>query len=171
MRARLAIGLVMAAFAATNPARAETMGEYQVKAAFVLNFAAATQWPPPIDRPLQLCVLGQAAFDAMTRPLDRKLVAGRPVAARALRNRESPAGCDVVFVAREQATSIPRLIEEVDGAPVLTIAESPGMAQRGIMINLVFAGEQIAFEISQTAVRKTPLSLSSKLLRLAVAIH
>ncbi len=171
MRLRNLLLTALAASSAAWPAVAQILDEYQVKAAFVLNFVAATEWPTGGDRPLTLCIAGQAPYETMARALDGKRAAGRSLVTRVLRGREQPAGCDAVFITRDQAGAAARILDEIGTAPVLTVAETPGMAERGVMINLLLVRDQIAFEVSQSTVRRTPLALSSKLLRLAVAVY
>lgn len=60
----LAMRVVVCCLAVVTQAQSAT--EYQVKAAFLFNFAKFVEWPadafPGVDAPLQICLLGQDPF-------------------------------------------------------------------------------------------------------------
>ncbi|HPA73163.1 MAG TPA: YfiR family protein, partial [Spirochaetota bacterium] len=49
----------------------------------------------------------------------------------------------------------------------LHFADTPGFAERGVMINLFRSGSYVRFEINMDEVKKSPLKFSSKLLVLS----
>ena len=53
------------------------------------------------------------------------------------------------------------------GRPVLTVADSEGWLDQGVMINLSRRQARLAFDINLGAARQAGLRISSKLLRLA----
>ena len=54
---------------------------------------------------------------------------------------------------------------------VLTIAETPGFAKRGVMINFILENSQIRFEANVEAARQAGLNVSSRLLNLAKIVQ
>jgi|SRR5437762_13600142 len=64
-----------------NTATAQFASEYQVKAAFLFNFAKFVEWPADAftsaDAPLQICVLGQDPFGNEFEAIENKRVSGR----------------------------------------------------------------------------------------------
>ncbi len=73
----LDVGLIALVFCSAVAAQAQTATEYQVKAAFLFNFAKFVEWPADAfrsdDAPLQICVLGQDPFDPdLSRRLKRR---------------------------------------------------------------------------------------------------
>src|SRR5688572_4736113 len=74
--------------------------EETVKAGFLFNFTKFIEWPPPASGPLLVCTASSDAFDALiTRLVRGQTVDGRPLAALPLREGDSPADCDVLFLA------------------------------------------------------------------------
>lgn len=66
------------------------------------------------------------------------------------------------------------LADVIDGLkdkPVLTVADSPGVSQQGVVLNMNVKDDKITFEANLTMARKAGLSLSSQLLRLATKIQ
>ena len=65
---------------------------------------------------------------------------------------------------------MPQVLKRRSGSPVLTIADSPGAARRGVALNLSVAADRVTFEANLQAARDAGLNLSSKLLRLATQV-
>ena len=76
---------------------AQAVSEYQVKAAYVYNFAKFVDWPAESftspTAPIRLCVLNDRAFQLQLEQIVRgKNITGRPVIAISVSNvEESPA--------------------------------------------------------------------------------
>ncbi len=63
-----------------------------------------------------------------------------------------------------------RVLDGVDGQPVLTVADSPGALASGVVLNMDSSAGQIRFSVNLAAARRQGLGLSSKLLNLATEI-
>jgi hypothetical protein len=151
-------------------AAAETVDEYQVKGAFVFNFARFIQWPAQAfttpTEPLVICVLGQDHIAAALRALvGGKSIEGRPVVVRQVASCQPAGRCHILFVG---ASEIKRFRSSpVVSAGVLTIGESPGFAVEGGIINFKLEGGRVRFEINAGAADRQQFRISAKLLSLA----
>lgn len=143
-----------------------------VKATFLYKFAPFVDWPagalPAPDSPLQLCVAGDDPFGPV---LDRA-VAGVRVGARAIVLRRmgqaaAHSGCDIMFVAGSQAQPVSDALKAVRGEPVLTVTDDQNL---GAVIDFVAEGGHIRFRIDNQAAADNGLTLSSKLLSIAVSV-
>ena len=150
----------------------EAANEYQVKAAFLLNFARFTEWPAAADsdgKPLVVGIVGDDPFGSI---LD-EIVAAETVGGRALEVRRFSAAdidgdaCDVLFVGSWTDPELERLLARLDGTGVLTVGETEAFAERGGIIALVTEQARVRFVVNVDAVSRSPLKLSSKLLTLA----
>jgi len=150
--------------------------EYQVKAAFLLNFTKFVEWPaaafPASNTPITICVLGADPFGPT---LDR-IVEGENVSGRAIRVRRSvpeanPQGCHVAFISRSERTGIAQIVSSLRGSNVLTVSELPGFADAGGMIEFILEEGKVRFYINSAAGQAAGLTLSSRLLRVARAIR
>ena len=56
----------------------------------------------------------------------------------------------------------------LNNASVLTVSDTDGFLKAGGMINFLFEGNNVRFQISDEAAKKARLKISSKLLSLAV---
>lgn len=142
--------------------------EYRVKAAYLLNFARFVDWPPAAfkDRePFQICVAGRNPFGGELAEMVRsETLAGRALAVRVI--RDDAASCHLLFIPRGIAAR--RFLRQVSGDPTLTVGESPGFLGQGGHINFVLDGGNVRFQISQAAAMRQRLTISSRLLKLAV---
>lgn len=172
-RLHLLAAALLAAGLTAAEAPAQTSAE-TVEADFLPKFPRYVQWPaasrPGEGQPYQLCVIGEDPFGPM---LDRaaadERIAGRGVAVRRLAAEESPAGCHFAFVRGTDAEATGRLLAALRDHAILTITDRPGGA-RG-MIHFVVADGRVRFLIDDAAAAERGLSISSRLLALALGVR
>lgn len=168
---RFAWAVAMGSLLAIAPrVHAAELPEYRLKAAFVYNFALFTEWPHESGDRLFVCVLGQDPFGREIDALDGKVVGRRLIAIRRQGIEQPVDECDIVFVPRSSIDHLPRLLTRLQGSPVLTVADSPGAAAKGVALNMVVNDGRVTFEANLKTVRAANLRVSSKLLRLATKV-
>jgi hypothetical protein len=155
---------------ASPPAAAEEVPEYRLKAAFLYNFAAFTEWPAEVGSPLKLCLFGADSFGAEIEPLSGKTVGSRTIEVQRKTSLDSLKHCHLVFVAASHIAQLPRVLEAVHGAPVLLVADSPGATRQGTALNMNIVQGRVSFEANLVAARGAQLKLSANLLRLATDV-
>lgn len=151
----------------TSHAAADNPDEYRLKAAYLYNFIAFTEWPAGVANTLTLCVYGPDPFGEELDKLRGKNVAGRSLVVRRVNSVDSLGSCQAVFVARPVIGNLARVLDNLSGSPVLIVADSPGAARQGAAINMSAEQSKVKFEANLSAARRNGLNLSSKLLRLA----
>lgn len=149
------------------PVRAESQAEYRLKAVFLYNFISFTAWPAGVGNPLNLCVYGPDPFGEDLDKLQGRSVAGRSLAVRRTNSVDGLENCQIVFITHPVIGNLPRVLDNLRGKPVLTLADSPGVARQGVAINMSTEQQKINFEANMGAARDNGLFLSSQLLRLA----
>ncbi len=150
-------------------------GEYQVKAAFLLNFVRYVDWPPesfrnPTD-PIVICVLGEDPMGSLLDDaVDGKTVGHHPLAVRRIAQIRDAASCNIVFVAGLPKRS-PEALAALRVPGLLTIGESEGFARQGGVIGFRVEDERhIRFDVNLEAARQANLHISSHLLSLATIV-
>src|SRR6202035_454715 len=98
VRCMAALGILLAL-----GSRAEEIGEYQVKAAFLCNFAKFVEWPAQTfktpDEPIVICVLGRNPFgNALEAAAGKMLVDGRTLSVRYVSKILPEYNCRILFV-------------------------------------------------------------------------
>lgn len=145
-----------------------TATEYEVKAAFLLNFVKFVEWPQTVETragsPFSICIFGDDPFrNSLYQIVEGESVNNRPLVVRQL--RKSPEHCEVVFVPASEP-DIPRVLNQV-GREVLTVGESPDFLSDGGIINFVIEGRRVRFDINRAAAERASLRISSRLLGVA----
>src|SRR5581483_6282458 len=116
-------------FIAAQVATGQSPGasEYEVKAAFLYNFAKFVEWPPNTfsdDGPLRFCVVGKDPFGGeLETTIQGRTVGGRQLAVWRPHSAEESRHCQVLFVSISGRGVVKELLTELRGAPVLTVGE------------------------------------------------
>lgn len=146
--------------------------EYQLKAAFLYNFAKFVQWPAETNGgsldPFALCVSGDEPFRIIHHYLAGKRIRGQLIAVRAVGGSSELSDCHLLFVSAASA-QLQHALPSVKGA-VLTVGEAEDFVTSGGMINLVRVDNRLRFEISRRAGERAGLKFSSQLLKLATPV-
>ena len=139
--------------------------EYQIKAAYLLNFVKFVTWPPDSQAgPLMICVAVNNPFgEALNETLRNETVNARPLTSRVI--VEPEAGCHGLFVPHTAAGT--PYLRAARNAPMLTVGETPNFIAEGGIINFVIEEGTVRFQISPGAAERADLRISSHLLRLA----
>ena len=150
---------------------AEDMLEYQVKAAFIYNFIAFTQWPDNIDETINLCIYGKDYFGGEIDKLQSRAVNKRHIKIVRVNDLKELARCQAIFFSKSINNHLSTILSDLQNKPILTLADNPHALSEGIVINMNLSNEKIVFEINLGVARKSGLDISSKLLQLAVKVH
>ena len=159
--------LVLACWSWLARAQPSTL-EYQVKSSYLFNFIQFVTWPSDAVSPegkFNLCVVGAERFGSALDALTGERVERREIVLRRLdtATQASRGDCHLLFIASGAAP-----IEIPPRRGQLTVGETPGFLKQGGIINLVEVKGRIRFEINQRAAEEAGLSISSRLLNLAV---
>jgi hypothetical protein len=169
----VALALLAAGLAVAAPAGA-TWDEYEVKAAFLLNFARLVEWPAaarPAAQDLVVAVLGSKEVErVISRSIGDESVGERSVTVRRISGPEEVAGSHIVFVSRD-ADDLAPVLDAARAHAALAVGESEGFARNGGVINFFVEDKRLRFEINTDAASRARLKVSSRLLRLAVLIQ
>ena len=156
----------------TALAHGQALDEYQVKAAFLYNFAKFVEWPPEAFKspkaPILVCVLGRNPFgNALEEAIRGKSIAGRAFAYRHVSDAEGASACQILFVGSEESKHFRSLLENLKPMGILTVGEAQGFAASGGVINFKLDDGRVRFEINVDAAEHEQLHISAKLLSLA----
>lgn len=146
--------------------------ETAVKAAFLVKFGAYVDWPAPAsDQPMVLCVVGR---DTLGRMIDEAVVGqeigGQPIILRHLGRVDPSSGCRIAYIAGSPAQPVEASLAALASAPVLTATDSEAGPAHGI-IHFEIAQNRIRFRIDQQQAARAGLTISSKLLALALSVQ
>ncbi len=144
--------------------------EYQVKAAFILNFINFTEWPASAlgapSAPFRICVLGRDPFgEALDRTMEGETVHGHPVAVDRVSREDAARRCQILFVSASPESA--SLVKSLLDAPILMIGDSPGFLREGGVVAFALDQGRVRFDVARQNAERRGLVLSSRLLRVA----
>jgi len=146
--------------------------EYQIKAAFLFNFAKFVQWPAgalaEANSPIVIGIIGENPFhDDLARTIRNKTVDDHPLVIKEFRALTEATNCQILFICTSEKKRLPEILANLKGSSVLTVGETDRFTETGGMINFFQAGTKLRFKVNQEAAIKAGLKISSKLLSLA----
>jgi len=146
--------------------------EYQIKAAFVFNFAKFVQWPGATfaapNSPIVIGIIGENPFhDDLAKTVRNKTVDQHPLVVKTFRSLSEATNCQILFICTSEKGRLPEILETLKVSSVLTIGEMDRFDDAGGMINFFKVGTKLRFHINQEAATKAGLKISSKLLSLS----
>lgn len=173
----LCAGVLTFALGCVCAASVQTVDEYDVKAAYLFNFAKLAEWPrqslPEGSRELVIGIFG--GQDEFAESL-KKIVAGRkvgthPIAVRYVSSDEDMRSCQIVFFHAAERKRTAAAIAGLAQSGILLVGEDGSFLQAGGMINLVIEDGKIRFEMNNAALDVSEIHFSARILTLAKATH
>lgn len=147
--------------------------EYAIKAAFIEKFTRFIDWPQSSNvnnnsKPIVVSVIG-------TNPFGKKLneiystnkIKNKNVQIRYISKISEIEGCDILFISTSKKNEILDLLAYTQDKPILTISDTEGYEDVGVIINFYLENNKIRFEINETALSQSGLKSSFMLLNLA----
>jgi hypothetical protein len=156
----------------SQPCLAE-LTEIQIKSAYVFNFIKFVEWPANAvgpDEKLRLCVAGNDQLLASLSALEGRKAGAYELHVVRADASESWRSCHVLYIDSQAQRRLVPGIKSLGDAPVLTISDIPGFAERGGGIGLLQRNDRMLFEVNLASTRKAGLRLSSQMLNLAVNV-
>lgn len=152
-----------------STAMAEQPNEYEVKAAFIHNIAKFVEWPAasPFSGSARLCLLGRDPFGGALGVLQGKQIGRLSWEIVPASSRTTLKECRVLFIAASESGNLDRILGSIGNNSVLTIGDSPGYAEQGVIVNFYLEENKVRFEINREAAARARLGISSQLLKLA----
>lgn len=168
---RVVLLLLVASAAVALASAGQQFDEYQVKAAFLLNFARFVDWPADAfasDREaVPICIWEPDPFGpALDKAATRQTISGRPIEIRRISQSRQASGCRVLFARSIGPHDISFLHERL----VLVVSEKGSDAASAAAINFVMDEGRVHFEVNLNSAQHASLHLSARLLSLATDV-
>jgi hypothetical protein len=144
--------------------------EYQVKAAFIYNFALYVEGPTNADgirKPYTVCIIGTNYLGPALASIKGRVIRNRRLVVTQVREVEDVGDCEILFISASEKTNLTSILEAVRSRPVLTISDMERFTQSGGMIGLMTLDNKVRFEINLKQAQRSRLRVSSQLLKLA----
>ena len=176
IRGALVFFATIAAGLSAKSARAQSpAAEYHVKAAYLLNFARFVEWPVdvlPASAPVVIVIVGDDPFGGPLEEILRgKSANGHPIQLRHMRWNDVLTPCQIVFISASEEPHLAQILQYLGRSSVLTVSDIDRFSLRGGVIEFRMVGNRVRFDIGREPAFAARLSISSKMLRVARAVH
>lgn len=171
-RAIFSLSLVLLLSLASSRAQESQPSPYELKAAFLFNFAKFVEWPPEAlpqkNSPFVIGILGENPFGSdLEKVIRDKKVNDHPIEIKPFSSPAEATNCHILFISSSEKERLAEIINNLRQTSVLTVGETDRFTEGGGMIKFINEGPKIRFQINDEAAKKAKLKISSKLLSLA----
>ncbi len=148
---------------------AQQAEEYALKASFVERFVQFVDWPddPHSDAswPLVVGVIGEDPFKGyLGAAFDQPNHRHPGVEVKQIEVLDNIETCDLLFISKSESNELQSILDITADRPILTIGDTDGYTESGVIINFYVDGDRLHFKINIKAVNRSGLHLDSFLL-------
>ncbi|MDK2977409.1 MAG: hypothetical protein PWP52_123 [Bacteroidales bacterium] len=150
---------------------------YVLKAVYLEKFSRFITWPKESlidnpDEPFIISVIGETPLtENLIQIYAIQKIKNKRVIIKNIHNLNEIQGSHILFIAESEKKNIDQIIAITKQQPILTIGETKGFAEKGVLINFFEKDNKLRFEINETAVLKSPLQMSFYLLNSAKIVE
>jgi hypothetical protein len=172
----MVLAILMLAWWSSGNAHSQTP-EYEVKAVFLERFTQFIEWPDAAgiadtSTPFVLGVFGDHRFGSILDEIyTNTRIRGKPVIVRYISDTRDIAGCQLLFIADTGNDTLADILAIAGKGPILTVGDAHGLAAQGVHIAFFIEDQKVRFEINETALHDSGLSVSTLLLRVARIVN
>ena len=147
--------------------------EYHIKAVFLYNLTHFVNWPEQTTPESHFFIIGIYGPDPFGSVLDLTIAKekkySRPFKIVRLDTPDDiPESCNILYVSSDAMDEWEMVRRRISGHPILSVSDDNDFTRNGGMVGLLKHDQRIKVEINHRQVKESGLSMSAKLLRLAV---
>lgn len=141
----------------------------------VYKFLGYSTWPNnrfnDAHSPYRIWVIGSDEIKNELKDIvAQRLIDGRPIEIYSAKTPEQIGDAHLVFVARNMESLLPILVPLAKKTSFLIVTENEKGLVTGSTINLRLVDKRIGFDVSLTSAREYGITLSSRLLAIAISV-
>jgi hypothetical protein len=149
--------------------------ERQVKAAYLVKFAAFVEWPDgSFVRPDSPLLIGVMGADALAEQLERSAAGhsanGHPLQVKRLKKGEPAGQLHMLFVGAHDKASLQDVLAATRSQPLLTVSDSEEAHAMGSIVNFLLADERLRFEVALKPAAAARIRISARMLSAAYRV-
>jgi len=158
-----------------SDAQQKKHSEYEIKAAFIYNFLKFIEWPNGAfasrSDTVNICILGDDPFGTALNSIGEETVKDKKIIIKHYNKFIDLKKCHILFICSSEIKQLTEILGTLKGMNILTVSDTKGFAQQGVVINFYIEEDKVRFEINQDAANRSGLKISSKLLSLAKIVR
>lgn len=155
----------------SSPAYSDASQEYQLKAAYLLNFARFIYWPEEVfsdeSSDFNICVYGDNPFGDNLDKLSNKKIQKKGINVKYTSDISKKLFCHMVFISESEKNKYVEIINGISDQSILTVSDIDGFCEAGGMIGFIRIKNKIKFEINIDKSTSAGIKYRSQLLEVA----
>ena len=160
-----------------EPEEKVKMEEYPLKALIISRFFSFVRWPAASGTTddashFVLGIVGKSPIVEHEQTFYKEIkIPEKKITIKKISVLDQIKECHALIIAPTEAKRLKEILSITGDKPILSIGDTEGFAEEGVLINLFREGNKVKFEINYGAVQKSGLVFSSKLYKLARIIN
>jgi hypothetical protein len=145
------------------------LDESEIKSGFLYKICKFTRWSrqDASNAPIFISILGDTtSANELDIPEDKR-IHDRRIVIRKIKDLPEIDNSHVLFITASESDRLDAILDYIVDKDVLTVGDTKGFAQRGVIINFYVEKGSVRFEINRDAVKKSPVNLSTQLFTVA----
>ncbi|VAW60415.1 hypothetical protein MNBD_GAMMA11-3392 [hydrothermal vent metagenome] len=156
-------------------AYSEISREYELKAAYLLNFARFIYWPQNAFKndpdSFYICVYGHNPFGENMDWMSDKKINNRHVKFIYVADFKYAENCHIAYIGKSRKSQYLKVINIYSRKAVLTVSDIEGFSESGGMIGFVRVANKMKFEINVNKSTASGIKYRSQLLEVAETLR
>jgi hypothetical protein len=151
--------------------------EYTIKAVALEKLSLFITWPANAfknssTQEFVIGIYGQTAFkDILETVYKDKKIKDRKVKIIAISTLQEFKDCHLLYIPNINLSNLNKVLNYVEGKPILTISDSEGFAEAGCFINFYEYENKLRFEINQKRMKEAGFTIDYRLLKVSKIIN
>jgi hypothetical protein len=145
----------------------------KIKAAYIYQFTQFITWPDTTrstEQKFSICIFGSAPIGIELEPLDQRQEEGRLFTIRYPKKISETDSCNILYISETKQRRLQKILNYLNGKPVLTVSSIPDFARHGGMIDFIVHKNKIRLETNIAVARHSKLNISAKLLEVCLRV-
>lgn len=143
-----------------------------IQTAYIYNFAKFIKWPSDVKKSdtFNVCIYGDADFEGKLNELNQRMLGKKKISVLRVHTKEEIQNCQMLILPSVGDSKLDELTAWAKKHHIVTISDTEGYANRGVMINFYQDRKKVRFEINHQEAKNANINISSKLLRVAKVV-
>lgn len=150
----------------------QTANEYTLKSVFLLRVANFVEWPEGKEnnnpkKNFIISIYGDDPFNGLLLSAiasQKYTVKNKDIVIRKINNTHEIESSDILFISSSEKYNLTKILDFVRNKPILTIGDTKGFIERGVMVNMFIEDLFLKFDINLVSSKESNIYISSKLL-------
>jgi len=153
---------------------AQAVNEYKLKSALIEQFTKFIEWPDSwnsakSEKPFVICIFGKSEISHYIKnDYSETKIKGKNVKIIETTFLQDILQADILYIGKVDEYRLRSILELINKKPILTLSDSEGFADKGVMVNFITFKNKVKFEVNTTSINNANIKMSSLLLNYAI---